>query len=325
MITKTSVIFISLMCFCCMFGTKLSHSQEKYPSRSIEVVIGFTPGGTPDTITRVFGDEFSRVLKVPVVPTNKVGASGTIASTYVAQAGKDGYTLLSNAGSGMVLARHLLPGVTFETLRDFTPIGIVGTSPAVLYVNEDSPLKSFEDLVNYAKKNPGKLTGGSPGTGTDVHFFMEQLQVYAGIKVSHVPFKGGGEVQAAVLGGHVDFGLTTMAGLANLIRAKTVRVLVSGSEKRIAAFPDIPTASEKGYRQHFIGHWTGLFAPSGTPDPIVKVILSAYEEVVKSKTYIDKIQDLGCEVKLQTQAEFRKFIEEDDKAAAVIAKQIKQK
>lgn len=325
LIRKNLIVVISLVCILFISGTGILFAQEKYPSRNIELAIGFPPGGTPDTIARVFADEFSKVLKVPVVPTNKIGASGTIASTYVAQARKDGYTLLANAGSGMILARHLLPGVTFETLRDFIPIGIIGTSPAIIYVKNESPLKSFEDLVDYARKNPGKLAYGSPGTGTDVHFFMEQVQIYAKIEVSHVPFKGGGEVQPAVLGGHVDFGLTTMAGLANLLRAGTVRGLVIGSEKRIRAFSNIPTTYEKGLRQHFIGHWTGLFAPVGTPESVMKIIKSAYDEVAKSKIYISKIEDLGCEVKYLSESEFRKFIEEDDKAAASVAKQIKQK
>jgi len=312
--------------FCCLFVVLVvgsSFAQEKYPSRPIEIHIAMGTGGTPDTLTRIYTDELGKILKVPIVIHNKPGASGTIGASFVAQAKKDGYVLLSNAGSGMTLAHQMLPNVPFDTLRDFSPIGMIGASPIVAYVKGDSHLKSFDDMVAYAEKNPGKLSYGSVGTGSDTHFFMAQLEQYAKIKLSHVPFKGAVEVLPAVLGGHVDIGLTTMAGLINHLRAGTARALITGGEKRVPAFPSVPTVYEKGYKKFFINHWTGLFAPTGTPQVVVKIHASANENILKSNNYIAKVENLGCTVNYMTPDEFKKFIQEEDTVAAVIAKQLK--
>jgi len=303
----------------------ISSAQEKYPSRNIELYIVFVPGGTTDALARIFADELSKVLNVPITPINKPGASGTVGAAFVAQAKKDGYTLLGASGSAMALAPQMLPNVPFNTLRDFIPITIIGTSPNIIYVKNDSPLKSFEDLLDYAKKNPDKLTYGTAGTGSDCHFFMEQMQIYANIKVSHVPFKGGGEVLPAVLGGHVDFGVSLMASVASQLKAGAARGLVISDDKRNPVFKDVPATYEKGYRQHFINHWTALFAPAGVSQTILDVLIPAASKAVRSENLVKRVEGLGCGVKYLTQNEFRNFIAEEEKIATNIANEIKKK
>jgi tripartite-type tricarboxylate transporter receptor subunit TctC len=320
---KKLLCIVSFLWVLVVFAVGISFAQDKYPSRAIEIHIAMGTGGTPDTLTRIYTDELGKILKVPIVVHNKPGASGTIGASFVAQARKDGYILLSNAGSGMTLAHQMLADVPFDTVRDFSPIGMIGASPVVAYVKGDSHLKSFDDMVAYAEKNPGKLSYGSVGTGSDTHFFMEQLQQSAKIKLSHVPFKGAVEVLPAVLGGHVDIGLTTMAGLINHLRAGTARALITGGEKRVPAFPSVPTVYEKGYKKFFINHWTGLFAPAGTPQVVLKIHASANETILKSNIYISRVESLGCTVNYLTPDEFKKFIQEEDAVAAVIAKQLK--
>jgi len=320
---KFTVIF-SLLCFF-LIGNGISFPQERYPSRNIDLVVPMAPGGTAGTLAAIFADELSKELKTPVVTINKPGASGTIGASFVAQSKKDGYTLLAGPGSGMTLAPQMLPKVPFETLRDFSPICIIGTSPNIIYVKNDSPLKSFEGLMDYAKKNPDKLTYGTAGTGSDCHFFMEQMQIYGNIKVSHVPYKGGGEVLPAVLGGHIDFGVSLMASVASQLKAGAAQGLVISDDKRNPVFKDIPTTPEKGYPQQFINHWTALFVPAGVPQAALDVLIPAANKAIRSENFIKRVEGLGCGVKYLTVSEFRNFIAEEEKIAANIAKEIKKK
>lgn len=324
-IKKKLILFVSMACVFIAWGAGISLAQEKYPTRSIDLIIPFNPGASTDTTSRLFADELTKILNVPIVPINKAGASGTIGAAFVAQAKKDGYTLLMGVGSPLTLAPHILPNIPYDVLRDFVPIGIASTTPMAIYVKPDSPLKSFEDLIDVAMKNPDKLSYGDPGTGTDGNFFVEQLQMMAKVKFTHVPFKGGSEVHPAVMGGHIDFGVSTFAGVANYVRAGTLRVLILGQDKRIDGFPDIPAIAEKGYKGYFIKFWVGLLTPAGVPPDVVTTLFSAYDKVTQSKSYTNKIHDTGSEVRNLGLEGFKKFIEEEKKIAEGIAKQIKSK
>ena len=324
-VEKKWMVFLFFVCLSLTFVTGISNAQEKYPSRNVEIYIAFAPGGTLDTLARIFADELTKILNVPITLINKPGATGTVGAAFVAQAKKDGYTLLGTSGSGMTLAPQMLPNVPFNTLRDFIPITIIGTSPNIIYVKNDSPLKSFEDLLDFAKKDPDRLTYGTAGTGSDCHFFMEQMQLYANIKVSHVPFKGGGEVLPAVLGGHVDFGVSLMASVASQLKAGAARGLIISDDKRNPIFKDIPATYEKGYQQHFINHWTALFAPAGVPQAVLDVLIPAANKAIRSENLIKRVEGLGCGVKYLSVNEFRNFIAEEEKIAAEIAKKIKEK
>lgn len=241
---------------------------------------------------------------------------------FALQAKKDGYTLVANASSGVLVPRYVLPDIPFVTLRDLIPICVIAISPKALYVRSESPFKTFEDFIDYARKNPGKLSFGTAGIGGDDHLVVEQLEEAAKVKFTHVPFKGGGEVVPAVLGGHVDFGSTSLVTAASNLKAGTFRGLVISGEERAPIFPDIPTFREKGYPQHFFKLWNGLFVATGTPQPILNVLVKASEKVLKSKDFKSSIENLGGIVKYMEPAEVRKLIEEDDKNIATIIKQI---
>jgi tripartite-type tricarboxylate transporter receptor subunit TctC len=324
-IGKKIILFVSMACFFISWGTGISFAQEKYPTRNIDLIIPFNPGASTDTASRMFANELTNVLNVPIVPVNKDGASGTIGTSFVAQSKKDGYTLLMGVGSSLTLAPNILPNIPYEVLRDFVPIGIVSTTPMAIYVKQDSPLKSFEDLINMARKNPDTLSYGDPGSGTDANFFVEQLQMIAKVKFTHLPFKGGSAVMTAVMGGHVDFGVSSFAGAVNNFRAGTLRCLVIGQDKRINGYPDIPTITEKGYKGYFIKFWVGLFAPSGVPQNVVNTLFSAYDKIAQSKTFTKKIEDTGSEIRNLGLEGFKKFIVEEKKIAEDVAKQIKKK
>ena len=315
-IRKSLIAVALLICASLTWTDKDSYAQAKYPSRNIDLIIAFAPGGTTDVAGRIIAEELSKLLNVNLAPINKPGATGTIAGAFTLNARKDGYTLMLNSGSGMVLSHFVLPDVPFDTLRDFIPIRYVIVSPTIIAVKGDSPLKSFEDLINYTRKNPAKLTYGSAGAGSDTHLVMEQLQEAANVKFSHVPLKGGGQVVPSVLGGHVDLGSTLVSTAAPHLRADTLRGLVLAHEKRLTVFPNVPTYGEKAYPQVFIKYWGALFAAAGTPKAVLDVLESASEKVLRSENYKERIEKLGGSVDYSAPAEMRKAIQEEQKATA---------
>lgn len=319
------IFLVLLFLFCSIFvsGTLLVFAQEKFPTKNIELIIPWGTGGLSDVTGRIFAHELSKVLNVPITPVNKPGATGTLGSAYVAlQAKKDGYTLLANTQGSMVLAPFALPEVQYVVLRDFLPISIIAISPSLLFVSKDSPLKSLEDLINAAKQNPGKLKYATAGKGTTEHFNVMQLEKAGKIKVTHIPYKSGGEIITATLGGHVDFGCIGLIGGAPQVKAGEARGLAISGNKRIEPFPDIPTFSEKGYTQHFFNNWVGIFAPAGIPKSVVDVLVPASEKVIKSKDYISKIEKTGASVEYMSHADCHNFIEKEIKTAEAVVKEI---
>ncbi len=298
-----------------------ARAQEKYPSRNIEVVIPWAPGGSADVFGRIFAEELAKVLKVAVTSTNKPGATGTSGAVGVAGAKKDGHTLMVNTISAMILAKFTLPDVPFDTLKDFAAITNIAVSPSIIFVKADSPLKTLEDLISAAKKKPGDLTFATAGVGSDNHFNTEQFMLLSKIKCTHVPYKSGGEAITAVLGGHQDFGTSVVASVASQLKAGTLRGLVHSGSKRLDSFPDIPTYAEKGYTQYFFSNWAGLFAPAGVSRQVVDTLSRASEKAINSKDFITRMEKMGAQPAYMTPGEFKTYLENGLKAAEALAKQ----
>ncbi|MGH7197972.1 MAG: Bug family tripartite tricarboxylate transporter substrate binding protein, partial [Candidatus Omnitrophota bacterium] len=204
------VLLSGLLFWLCVYASLPSAwSQEKYPSRPIELVVAFPPGGFADITGRIFAEEMSKVLNVPIAPVNKGGATGSLAATSMLKSPKDGYNLLVNTLGGMVLAPVMLKDVTYDANKDFYPVAFITSAPDGLTVQAESPYRTVHDLIEGAKKNPGKLSYATAGTGVGGHFNSVILAQTAGIKIKHVPFKGGGEYIPALLGGHIDFVIGT--------------------------------------------------------------------------------------------------------------------
>jgi tripartite-type tricarboxylate transporter receptor subunit TctC len=296
-------------------------AQEKYPnpSRSIDLIIAFAPGGVTDVTGRIFADDLSKVIGIPVAPVNKSGASGTYGGTLVAKATPDGYTLLANTISGMVLSHSILPKVEFDTLKDFFPVAIISNIPDCLLIKPDSPYKTVQDLIEAAKKKPGKISYGTVGVGSDGNFNGEILANSTNVKFKHVPFKGGGEVATAVMGGHVDFSVSAATTYIPLEKAGKLRILAVTGKSRMKALPHVPTFQEIGIKGSFVNNWAGVFAPVKTPKPILDSIVAATEKVLKSKEFAERIEKTGGEVEYNSPADFRAIIERDQKIAVEIA------
>lgn len=299
-------------------------AQEKYPdlSRSIDLIIPFETAGVSDIAGRIFGDELSKVLGVPVIPLNKPGASGTVGATLVFKAPKDGYTLLVNTISGMVLAPVIFPKIEYETLKDFFPMAIISSAPSALVVKADSVHKNINELIDAARKNPGKTSYATAGVGSSGHFNGEILAAATNVKLKHIPFKSGGELVSAVMGGHVDFGMSAVITFAQLEKAGQVKALAITGKSRMKALPNSPTFTELGIKGDFFDNWTGFFVNSKIPKPILDKLTAATEKVIKSKEFIDRIEKAEGVVRFDTPSEFRKVIENNLQTAIEISKKV---
>ena len=294
---------------------------QKYPTREIEMVIGWSPGGGTDVIARIFASELQNVLKVPVTPINKAGASSTIAGEYVRKAAKDGYTIF--AGSlGWTLGCATLADVPHQPLRDFTPIAKVASVPQCIFVKSESPYKTLEDFVDRAKKNPKSLSCGIPGAGSDAHLNVAVFRKAAGIDFNFVPFKGSADTVPAILGGHTDAGCGSLPVAIPFAAAKKVRILAITGNHRVKQFPDVPTFREKGYNETFFVNWTGVWVANGVPQNVMDILRSACEKAMQSKDYISKIEGQGGVVEQTTLEEYRKTVDQEMKVAEAIAKEI---
>jgi len=284
-------------------------AQDTYPSRAITMVSPFPPGGVSDTITRPLDAALEAVFKQPVVLENKVGAAGAVGAQFVAAAKPDGYTLLSHivSISGFAAVDKLFGRQPKFTNADFIPIARVIADPIVLIVNKDLPYKMLKDLVADAKANPDKVIYSSSGLYGASHIPTALLAKSAGdLQMRHLPTNGGGPAITAVLGGNVNFFMSpTSIALAH-IRAGKVQPLAVSSAQRVRALPDVPTFKELGYDLEYY-FWVGIFAPKGTPTPIVNILREGIKKAAHSKEFIDTLEKLGQELAYMDQPEFTAF------------------
>jgi tripartite-type tricarboxylate transporter receptor subunit TctC len=316
---KKLVMALSLHIF--LSGAGIAFSQEKFPVRGIEMVIPFAPGGATDVGSRIVADELSRVLKVPVTPVNKPGASGTTGAAYLLKQKKDGYAVFAATGGPVINGPLILPDVAYDLFKDFTPVAFFASIPNVFVTKGDSPWKSLLDVIDYAKKNPGKVTCGSAGTGTESHFNFEILKSVTKLDMIHVPFKSGGDVIPQVLGGHVSMGVNVIAAAGPQIKAGALKGLGISSPKRLKDYPDVPTTAELGYPQVNVPTWLGYLVASGTPESAVKTLASAFEKTIKNPELVEKAEKAGYIVEYKNPQEFRKYLEEQYEIVSKVAKE----
>jgi tripartite-type tricarboxylate transporter receptor subunit TctC len=252
-------------------------AEIKYPTRPIQIIIGYEPGST-DMGLKPFTERLQEYIGQPVSYVYKPGAAGTIGASFVAKAKPDGYTLLGTSQTPVILS-PLTKDLDYK-LDDFVPVSRASKSSLVLAVKADSPWKTVKDIVDEAKKSPGKLTYSSAAVFGSNHLVMEEFVKLAGINMTHVPCKGSAPAVTAALGGHVNMVSSTMAPLSPHLKSGALRPIGVFEKERIKEFPAVPTFSEAGYPViHVV--WYGFFAPKGTPDEVVKTISTAIQKVVK--------------------------------------------
>jgi tripartite-type tricarboxylate transporter receptor subunit TctC len=290
-------------------------AQDEYPSHAITVVSPFPPGGVSDTITRPLDAALEVVLKQPVVLENKAGAAGAVGAQYVAAARPDGYTLLTHivSISGFAAVDKLFGRTPKFTNADFIPIARIVADPIVMIANNDLPYMTLKDLVADATANPDKLIYSSSGLYGASHIPTVLFAKSAGnLQMRHLPTNGGGPAVTAVLGGNVNFFMSPTSIALPHIRAGKVRPLAASSAKRIKTLPDVPTFRELGYDLEYY-FWVGIFAPKGTPTPIVNTLRDGLNKAVHSKQFLDSLDNLGQELAYMDQPEFATFWSADAK------------
>jgi tripartite-type tricarboxylate transporter receptor subunit TctC len=296
-------------------------AENAYPNRPIKILVPIPPGGAPDVVARLVGDYLSKAVGQPVVIENHTGANGNIAGEAVAKAPPDGYTLILAADSGIVINPHVYSKMTFDPMKDLVPITSVATNQFVLAVNPKVPVKTLQEFVAYAKKAKPPLAFASGGVGSQHFFAMEQLKQRAGFTVLNVTYRGGSPAMQATIAGETQV-LFAGGESAGQFEAGTLRPLAVSGKERSKRLPDVPTIGEV-YPGYAVDIWLGLFAPAGTPQPIVDKLRGTVQALLAKPEVAAKINVSGSlQPLVLSQEAFAARIRSDDQKFGKLAKEL---
>jgi tripartite-type tricarboxylate transporter receptor subunit TctC len=306
-----------------MLAVSPAHSQDVYPSKPIALVVPFPPGGVADIVARPAADAMSRVLNTPIVIENKAGAGGGIGMGYVAKSKPDGYTLLLALSSISILpeADRITGRAPMFHLDQLVPIARLTADPTVLVVRADSPWKTLQDFVADARKRPGGITYGSSGNYGTMHVPMEMFASSAGVKLLHVPYTGAGPAVIGLLGGNIDAVASGPSTVIQHVKAGKLRVLASWGDKRLASLPDIPTLAESGYDAVFF-QWSGLFAPAGTPEPVIVRLREAARAAAVDPRFVAALATVETPIQYMDAPELQRFWDADAKKLGDVVRRV---
>ncbi len=316
-----SIVRIAGLVLALMAAAGDGGAQSEYPTRSIEFVIAYAPGGPVDSAVRVIHPTLAATLGVPIVLVTRAGAGGALAMDFVAKAKPDGYTVVVTANPTLsILPSMMREGITYK-LADFEPVGTFAVDSQGILVKTDGPFKTFEEFVAYAKKNPGKLNYGSPGMGTVSFFNMEILKSAYGLDIAHVPFAGSGPVKNAILGGHVQLAASALSPVLPVIRSGDVIPLVTTSSRRLPGV-NAPSMAEKGFTEATLSTNMQLYVPARTPREVVARLSKALETTMRNASVIAAMEKTGMLPEYQDGETTRKAIEAESLAVAQVVKKL---
>ena len=300
-----------------------AQAQEKFPSHPVTMVVPFPPGGVADQTGRPLAAAMEKVLKQPVIASNKSGAGGAVGMAAVANAKPDGYTILMALSSISIIpeADKLFDRKPAYQMNQLAPVALVTADPTVLVVPAEAPWKTVADFVADAKKRPGEISFSSSGLYGTLHMATEMFAHAAGIKLRHVPFAGAGPAMTALLGGHVNALASGPGVVIPHIKAGKLRALAGWGDKRIPVLPDLPTFKELGYKDVEFYIWSGVLVPAATPAEVQKTLREAVKQAVASAEFKDAMTKLQTPVAYLDAPEFKKFW---DKDAAMLAAAVKR-
>jgi tripartite-type tricarboxylate transporter receptor subunit TctC len=294
-----------------MLGCHAAAAQDKYPSRTVHVIVPTPAGGPVDVMARLVANQIAPTLGQSVIIENRGGAGNTIGSAEAARAAPDGYTLLYSSSSGLVLAPMLQRNAGYDPLKSFDPVALVAATANILVVHPSVPAKSVAELIALAKARPGMINFSSGGIGTLPHLMGEYFKSHAGIEVVHVPYRGGGPSIQDVVAGHIQFTFEGISVLLPLIKAGELRPLAVTTAKRSPLLPDVPTMIESGFPDFSTSAWTGLLAPAGTPTDVIARLNGAVNTGLKSLEMQAALDRLAGDALGGPPAELTKVIESD--------------
>ena len=286
-------------------------AQDGYPTKPIRLVVPFPPAGGTDVLSRSIAQSITSNTKWTIVVDNKPGAGGNIGLDATAKSPPDGYTIAMGQTANLAVNPALYSSMPYDPLKDFAPIALISSQPLILVVNASSPYKSLKDLVDAAKKEPGKVNMASSSNGTIGHIGGELFQRRAGIKMTHVPYKGAGAAVTDLMGGSVDcfFGHTQAVG--GLVTSGRLRPLAVTSPQRLANFPNVPTVAELGYPGFEAATWSGLLAPAGTPPAIIERLNAEANKALGTNEMKAKLHEDGSTPLGGTPQQFAEFIRKE--------------
>jgi len=269
---------------------------QAFPTKPIKIVVTFPLGGAPDILSRLFGAKMQETWGHPVIVDNRPGAGGNIGADYVAKSPADGYTLVMGTVGTHAINASLYSKMPYDPVRDFAPVILVAQTPNLLVVNPAVPAKTVQELIDYAKANPGKVFFGSPGVGTSIHVSGELFNTMAGVKTVHVPYKGRQFAIPDLLAGQIQMMFDNMPSALPLAKEGKLRALAVTTARRHPAAPDIPTMSESGLPGFEATSWFAVYAPAGTPAEVVAKLNAEFNRIMTLADVREKLAGIGLDV-----------------------------
>ena len=300
------------------FSAAAQDPAKDYPNKPVRMIVPFPPGGGTDILSRVIASKLTEVSKWSVVPDNRAGAGGTIGITEAVKSAPTGYDMVMGQKDNVVLGPYLYKSLPWNPTRDLTPVAHVAYTPIVIATAANSPYKTLADVVAAAKKNPSKITYGSPGNGTSIHLAGVMLEKAAGIQLTHVPYKGSNPAMMDALSGNVDLLVSSVPSAIGQIKAGKMRAIAVTSAARSTSLPETPTLAESGLKGFNVSTWYGIFMPRNTPTPIVNKVNAEVNKLLAMPEVKEAILTQGAEPKAMSVQAFEQFFQSDFKANKAI-------
>lgn len=298
-----------------------AHADE-WPSKPVHVIVPYPAGGGVDFVARTVSQRLGQVLRQSVIVENKAGASGIIGADFVAKSAPDGYTFVIASPAEVLVAPIAGEKTPYNPETDLVPVTLIGETPLVIAVHPSVPVKTLPELIALAKKKPGTLSYGTPGNGSSMNFAGEALNGIAGIELQHVPYRGAAPALNDLLGGQVPIGIMGMPPTVTNAKAGKLRVIAVTSARRSEAMPDVPTVAETpGFAGYRFTNWMGVYVPAKTPEPVVKRLAAAIDQIVREPAIRAKLLAGGVEPIGDTPGEFRKFLTSERAAYEKVAQE----
>ena len=285
-----------------------AQTAAAYPDKSVRLVVPFAAGGALDVVARIVGQKLTETWGRQIVIDNRLGAGGNIGAEFVAKAPADGYTLLMSSVTTQAINMSLLAKPPYDFVRDYAPVALVASAPLALVIHASLPAKSVKEFIALAKAHPGELNYFSSGTGTGTHLAAVIFDQLAGVRTTHVPYKGGAQGLGDLLSGQVQFAMSTIGLVEPHVQTGRLRLLGVGSVKRYTRLPDIPTIAESGVRGYEAEQWYGVVGPAGTPAAIVNKLAAEIKTIVANPDVRERCYSQGIEPVYATPEEFAVYI-----------------
>ncbi|AWN34557.1 Bug family tripartite tricarboxylate transporter substrate binding protein [Methylobacterium radiodurans] len=285
-----------------------ARAQGAYPTRPITLIVPFAAGGSTDVVGRLVAQKLSEVLGQQVVVENVVGAGGNVGAARVAKAEPDGYTILMGTVATHALNPLILKRKPYDPVTDFAPVALLAVVPNVLIVNPNLPAKNVQELIALLKADPKKYNYASSGIGTPLHLSGELFKSMAGVQMQHIPYRGSGPALNDVVAGQVPIQFDNLPSASEFIRSGTLRALAVTTKERAPSFPDVPTMAEAGLPNYETYTWNALFAPPGTPKPIVDALNAAARKALADPALVERLKTFSAKVQLSTPEELGQHV-----------------